>query len=55
VWWQTLVISTLRRLRQENYKFKASLGFILRPYLNKQRKQKKKQANKNLFQSSTDS
>jgi hypothetical protein len=27
VWWHTPVILVLRRLRQENFKFKASLGY----------------------------
>jgi hypothetical protein len=26
-WWYTSVIPTVRRLRQEDYKFKASLGY----------------------------
>jgi hypothetical protein len=36
------VISTLRKLRQEDHKFKASLGYRARPCLKIKTKQKKK-------------
>jgi hypothetical protein len=32
-WWQALIIPVLRRLRQGDPKFKASLGYIVRSYL----------------------
>jgi hypothetical protein len=31
--WLTPVITAFRKLRQEDYKFKASLGYMARPYL----------------------
>jgi hypothetical protein len=37
VWWHTPVIPALRRLRQEDCKFKVCLGFIVRPHLKKPR------------------
>jgi hypothetical protein len=37
LWRRTPVIPTLRRLRQENLKLKASLSYIMRPYLEKPR------------------
>jgi hypothetical protein len=30
VWWYTLIIPALRRLKQENQEFGANLGFIVR-------------------------
>jgi hypothetical protein len=38
VWWHTSVISALGRLRQEDHKFKASLGYIVRSWLKKKKK-----------------
>jgi hypothetical protein len=40
-WWYTPVIPVLRRLRQENYEFHSSMGYIVRPYLNKKNKTKR--------------
>jgi hypothetical protein len=37
VWWYTPVIPALRKLRQEDHKFKVSLGYIERPCLEKKR------------------
>jgi hypothetical protein len=34
-WWNLPVTLALGRLRQEGHKFKASLGYIVRPYLTK--------------------
>jgi hypothetical protein len=31
MWWYLSVISTLRRLRQEDHNFKAILGYITKP------------------------
>jgi hypothetical protein len=33
-WWYTTVILMLERLSQEDLEFKASLGYIVRPYFN---------------------
>jgi hypothetical protein len=38
VWWFTPIISELRRLKQEAYKFNASLGYMVSPCLNKIKK-----------------
>jgi hypothetical protein len=35
VWWHMIVIPTLRRLRQEDFKLEANLGYTDRPYLKK--------------------
>jgi ubiquinone/menaquinone biosynthesis C-methylase UbiE len=40
-WWCMSIIPTLGRLRQEDYKFKAGLGYIVRPFLNKHTKKSK--------------
>jgi hypothetical protein len=43
MWWLSSVIPALVRLRQEDWKFKASLGCIARPCLKNKTKQKVKQ------------
>jgi hypothetical protein len=35
IWWHTIVILALERLRKENLKFEPSLGYISIPYLKK--------------------
>jgi hypothetical protein len=35
MWWFAPVIPALRRLRQEDHAFKASMNYIARPVLNK--------------------
>jgi hypothetical protein len=32
VWWYTLIIPALRRQRQEDHKFEASIGYTVRPF-----------------------
>jgi hypothetical protein len=33
VWCYTPIIPALRRLKQENFEFEVSLGYVARPYL----------------------
>jgi hypothetical protein len=40
-WWYTYAIPALRRLRQEDLKFKASLGYTARPHLKRKKERKK--------------
>jgi hypothetical protein len=37
-WWHTPLIPALRRLKQKDHKFEASLGYIARPSLKKKKK-----------------
>jgi hypothetical protein len=39
-WWHTAAISAISRWGQEDHKFKASLSYIVRPCLKKQRNNK---------------
>jgi hypothetical protein len=39
--WCMPVIPTLRRLRQDDYEFKACLGYIERPFSGKEKKKRK--------------
>jgi hypothetical protein len=36
-WWHTPIIPALRRLLEEDLKFKASLGYVARPCLKKKK------------------
>lgn len=49
VWWNTLVILTLQRLRQENGKFKDSLGYSKTPFLKYKKPKYKIQKKKKCF------
>jgi hypothetical protein len=40
VWWHTYIIPTFEKLRQEDHKLQASLGYTKRLYLSKIRKGK---------------
>jgi hypothetical protein len=37
-WCHTSIISILGRLKKDNHKFEASLGYIMRPYVNKRQR-----------------
>jgi hypothetical protein len=41
-WWCTSVIPAFGRVRQEDYEFEASVGYIMRPCLKIKKKQKRK-------------
>jgi hypothetical protein len=43
VWWYTHIIPALGRWRQEDHKFKANLGYIVRPCLKPKKKKKKRE------------
>jgi hypothetical protein len=38
VWWFIAVIPAFRRLKQENFEFKISMGYIVRLYFKKEKK-----------------
>jgi hypothetical protein len=46
VWWYTSIIPAVRRLRQEDLEFKASLGYTAKPCLKKENKKKRKEKEK---------
>jgi hypothetical protein len=41
MWWCTLVVPVLGGLKQENFEFEVSLGYVVRPWLAEQQQQKK--------------
>jgi hypothetical protein len=47
VWWHTPIIPALGRPRQEDYKFKASLGYRAKSFLKNKHNSKKFKKNKN--------
>jgi hypothetical protein len=46
LWWFTAVIPALRRLRQEDGELQASLGYTVRPYLQKRERERRRKEKK---------
>lgn len=49
VWWCTVIILTLRRMRQKDREFEANLGYKMRPYF-KTNRQTNKQTDRQKLQ-----